>query len=195
MPVQTSIQGPAEDPASSIIDRAPQGVFPGLDLDVDIMDPLLGDDLFALIEALTFALLDHERVADATVGELYVRIVANDEMQTLNRDHRGKDKPTNVLSFQAIETDLLPNALIGAAKGGPPVMLGDIIIAAPVVVDEAQAQNKLPLHHFAHLIIHGLLHLLGHDHMEDEEAEIMEEKERAVLAGLGINDPYAAIMD
>lgn len=195
MPTQTTIQDPLDDPASSIIGRAPQGVLPGLDLDIDIDDTLLGDDLFDLIEALVSALLKHEDVSEATMGELYVRIVSNDEMQALNRDHRGKDKPTNVLSFQAIETDLLPQAIESAATGGPPLMLGDIIVAAPVVIDEASAQNKHPVHHFSHLIIHGLLHLLGHDHMEDEEAEFMEAKERAVLAGLGIDDPYAAITD
>lgn len=195
MPTQTSIQEPLEDPASSIIDRAPQGVYPGLDLDVDINTPMLGEDLYELVEALVSALLVHEGIAEATVSELYVRIVANEEMQALNRDHRGKDKPTNVLSFQAVETDLLPKALESAAVGGPPIMFGDIIVAAAVVKEEAAAQKKHPLHHFSHLIIHGLLHLLGHDHMEDEEAEIMEAKERAVLADLGITDPYAAIID
>lgn len=170
-------------------------MLPGLDLDIDIVDRLLGDELFDLVKALVFALLKQEGVPDEIVSELYVRIVSNDEMQALNRDHRGKDKPTNVLSFQAIETDLLPQAIESAATGGPPLMLGDIIVAAPVVIDEASAQNKHPIHHFSHLIIHGLLHLLGHDHMEDEEAEFMEAKERAVLAGLGIDDPYAAITD
>lgn len=195
MPVQPTIPETLDDPASSIIDRAPQGVFPGLDIDVDIIDPLLGEELHELIEALVFALLKHEGISEATMGELYVRVVANEEMQSLNRDHRGKDKPTNVLSFQAVETDYLSQALEGAAAGGPPIMLGDIIVAAPVVAEEAGAQNKHSVHHFAHLVIHGLLHLLGHDHMEDEEAEFMEAKERAVLADLGINDPYAAIMD
>lgn len=195
MPTQTSIQDPHEDPASSIIGRVSRDVFPGLELDVDVIDPQLGENLVDLVQALTSTLLTHEAISNNTVGELYVRIVDNDEMQALNRDHRGKDKPTNVLSFQAVETDFIPQMLESAAAGGPPIMLGDIIIAAPVVMAEASEQNKHPIHHFSHLVIHGLLHLLGHDHMEDEEAEFMEAKERAVLEGLGIDDPYAAIID
>lgn len=191
MPVNERISDPSDEPASSIIGRAPETVFPGLEIDVDVEDDSLALPYRPLCESLCCALLQSEHWSSNVVGELYIRIVDNDEMQTLNRDHRGKDKPTNVLSFQAIDTDDLPDAITLAASGGPPIMLGDIIVAAPVVLVEAAEQNKLPVHHFSHLMIHGLLHLLGHDHMEDEEAEIMENKERAVLAGLGIDDPYA----
>lgn len=195
MPKQNSILDTGDDPASSIIGRAPMGAYPGLDVDVDVIHTGLGTDLSDLVEGLVCALLKSENISASTAGEVYVRIVDNDEMQALNRDHRGKDKPTNVLSFQSVSTDDLPAALADATKGGPPIILGDIIIAVPVVIKEAAEQAKDPIHHFSHLIIHGLLHLLGHDHMEDEEAEIMEAKERAVLDGLGIDDPYAAIND
>ena len=192
MPLSEHIPDSSDDPASSIIGRVPDMGFPGLEIDLDVEDDSLALPHRPLCDGLCRALLQSEGMPQDIVGELYIRIVDNDKMQTLNRDHRGKDKPTNVLSFQAVDTDDLPDAIAMAAAGGPPVMLGDIIVAAPVVLAEATEQNKLPVHHFSHLMIHGLLHLLGHDHMEDEEAEIMENKERAVLAGLGIDDPYAA---
>ena len=191
MPANERIADPSDDPASSIIGRAPKTVFPGLEIDLDVEDDSLGLVYEPLCESLCCALFQAEGFSPDIVGELYIQIVDNDVMQTLNRDHRGKDKPTNVLSFQAIETEDLDQALALAATGGPPLMLGDIIVAAPMVLAEAMEQEKLPVHHFSHLLIHGLLHLLGHDHMEDEEAEVMENKERVVLAGLGIDDPYA----
>jgi probable rRNA maturation factor len=113
-------------------------------------------------------------------GELSVRIVDTDEGRALNRDYRDKDYATNVLSFPA---ELPP--------GVPLPILGDLVLCAPVIAREAEEQGKPLKHHYAHMLVHGVLHLLGHDHMDEAEAEAMEAIEREVLAGLGIPDPYA----
>ncbi len=117
--------------------------------------------------------------------EITVRIVDTVESQDLNRDYRGKDKPTNVLSFPSE----LPDYLIEALGCHP---LGDLVICWPVVEHEAHEQGKTVLDHLAHLVVHGTLHLLGHDHeTSDADAEHMENLERQALAALGIADPYA----
>jgi len=113
-------------------------------------------------------------------AELAIRIVDADEGRALNRDYRGKDYATNVLSFPA---ELPPGVALP--------LIGDLAICAPVVQREAAEQGKLPRNHWAHLTIHGVLHLLGYDHVEDGEAEVMEALETRILAGLGIADPYA----
>jgi len=118
-------------------------------------------------------------------GELCIRIITPDESQQLNCDYRGKDKPTNVLSFpfEAPSFDI---------PGGLPIdIIGDLAICAEVVEREATEQNKVLAHHWAHMVIHGTLHLLGFDHIKDDEAEIMESLERELLAQLQIPDPYA----
>ncbi len=190
---------PADDPASSmnnrIVGQAVHDVFPGFDIEIDVLDPALGDDLSALTEGLVRAVLEAEGFDSGAAGELYVRVVCDAEMTELNHSHRGKNKPTNVLSFQAIDTGALAEAFESAATGGPPLMLGDIVIAANVVITEAVSQGKQVKHHFAHLLVHGLLHLLGYDHIRDEDAEVMEAKERDILARFGISDPYAAEHD
>jgi len=113
-------------------------------------------------------------------AELSIRIVDADEGRTLNRDYRGKDYATNVLSFPA---ELPP--------GAPLPLIGDLAICASVVQREAAEQGKLPREHWAHLTVHGVLHLLGYDHIEEAEAERMESLETRILKGLGIGDPYA----
>ncbi len=109
-----------------------------------------------------------------------VRIVDAEEGRALNAQWRGRDAPTNVLSFPAE----LPEEL------GIP-LLGDLVLCTPVVRREAAEQGKAEADHWAHLVVHGVLHLLGMDHQHDAEAEAMEAAEREVLAGLGIADPYA----
>ena len=111
--------------------------------------------------------------------ELVVRITDTAESQQLNHDYRGKDKPTNVLSFP-----------FEAPPGVPDAHLGDLVICASVVANEAQEQNKTLLAHWAHMVVHGVLHLRGYDHLDDDEAEEMENLERQVLAKLGFSDPY-----
>ncbi|AEH84529.1 rRNA maturation RNase YbeY [Mesorhizobium opportunistum] len=117
-------------------------------------------------------------------GQSELSIVFSDDahIRTLNADWRGKDKPTNVLSFPAF-----PHV-----KDGPlPPMLGDIVLAAETVAREAALEDKPLENHITHLVIHGLLHLMGYDHETDTEAEAMEAVERAALARLAIPDPYA----
>ncbi|MEO5829009.1 MAG: rRNA maturation RNase YbeY [Rhodanobacter sp.] len=113
-------------------------------------------------------------------AELSIRIVDADEGRALNQQYRGKDYATNVLSFPA---ELPPGVNLP--------LLGDLAICAPVVLREAAEQGKTPRDHWAHLTIHGVLHLLGQDHIQDAEAEVMEALETRILAGLGIADPYA----
>ena len=109
------------------------------------------------------------------------------EVHTLNREWRDRDKPTNVLSFPMLERE----ELLELAVDGPPVLLGDIALARETCAREA-TEKGVPLdHHATHLIVHGLLHLAGHDHVHsDEEAEAMEALEIAALAKMGIPDPY-----
>jgi len=109
-------------------------------------------------------------------AQLTVRFVDSEEGELLNRDYRGKNYPTNVLSFP-YEQD--------------PDICGDLVICPPVVVREADEQSKTTEAHYAHLIVHGLLHLQGYDHETGKkQAHLMEEKERAILATLGYADPY-----
>lgn len=109
------------------------------------------------------------------------------EVHALNREWRGRDKPTNVLSFPM----LTRAQLLELAPEGPPEMLGDIALAHETCAREAEAKGVPLEHHTAHLIVHGLLHLAGHDHVHsDEEAEAMEALEIRALAKLGIPDPY-----
>jgi probable rRNA maturation factor len=112
-------------------------------------------------------------------SELSIRLVDSDEGRELNRQYRGRDYATNVLSFPA---ELPPGLRLP--------LLGDLIICAPVVAREAVEQHKSLRDHYAHMTIHGVLHLLGYDHLVDAEAERMEALERRALAGLGIADPY-----
>lgn len=112
---------------------------------------------------------------------------SDDEVHTLNREWRGRDKPTNVLSFPMLERAQL--AVLAA--DGPPVMLGDIALAMETCAREAADKGISLEHHAAHLIVHGLLHLAGHDHVDnDTQAEAMEALETAILAKMAIPDPY-----
>ena len=114
--------------------------------------------------------------------DVCIRVVGEAESKSLNGDYRGVDRPTNVLSFPADLT--LPD---GEGK-----VLGDIVICDPVVTREAQAQGKLIREHYAHMVIHGMLHLYGYDHEDPAEADVMENIEREILDRLGIADPYRA---
>lgn len=118
------------------------------------------------------------RAALGRRAEVTLRYVAEAEARTLNRDFRGKDYATNVLTF--VFDDVAPGMLAG-----------DIVICAPIVAREAREQGKAIEAHHAHLLVHGLLHLQGFDHERDEDAGRMERRERAILRRLGFGDPYA----
>ena len=109
-------------------------------------------------------------------GNITIRLVDAEEGQSLNREYRNKDYATNVLSFP-YETE--------------PTVLGDLVICPAVVAREAEEQQKALNAHYAHLTVHGMLHLQGWDHEDDEEAQAMEDQERKILAALGYADPYA----
>ena len=114
-------------------------------------------------------------------AELSIRIVGMREGRVLNRQYRGKDYATNVLSFP-----------VELPRGVTSPLLGDLVICAPVVAREAREQGKSPRDHYAHLTAHGVLHLLGFDHQDERDAVRMEALETRILAELGIADPYAA---
>lgn len=115
-------------------------------------------------------------------GEVSVRIVDSAEMQALNRDYRGKDKPTNVLSFPAGDIDGLPD--------DEPAALGDIVICAAVLREESLLQAKDLYDHWAHMLVHGTLHLVGYDHEDAADASVMEMLEVRILSTYGVADPY-----
>jgi probable rRNA maturation factor len=118
---------------------------------------------------------------DVRAAEVSLLIVDEQEGRELNRDYRGKDYATNVLSFALNEGEPVP---------GMP-LFGDIVFAASVIAREAAEQNKTLEEHYAHLTVHGMLHLQGYDHEQDDEAEVMETLETVILARLGYADPYA----
>jgi probable rRNA maturation factor len=122
------------------------------------------------------------READAAV-EVSVLLADDAAVARLNRDYRGQDRPTNVLSF--------PAALPVAAAIGSPRLLGDVVVALETAAREAAEAGTPLADHLAHLVVHATLHLLGYDHLADAQAEDMEAREISLLAGLGIADPYA----
>jgi probable rRNA maturation factor len=117
-------------------------------------------------------------------------IVLGDDsaIRILNRDWRGKDTATNVLSFPAAPA---PHGRKAGKSAAPTPYIGDIVIAYQTTAREAAAEGKPFTHHLAHLAVHGFLHLLGHDHENDRDAEAMEDLERRILRRLSIPDPYA----
>lgn len=149
----------------------------------------------------TAALADAETIAERALAAAYGAqgqagggrpaevslVLADDAMVAdLNRNYRGKDGPTNVLSFAQQEGDMPP----GAAPPGMPEMLGDVIIAFGVTAREAEDQGIPLADHLSHLCVHGMLHLLGFDHIDTDEADRMERLETDILGGLGVPDPY-----
>ena len=156
----------------------PVAAVPALSLSVGYAAPRAGVPSPASFRRWAEAALRGARRRKA--AELSIRIVDTAEGRALNRDYRGKDYATNVLSFPA---ELPPGVDLP--------LLGDLAICAPVVAREAAEQGKRPRDHWAHMTVHGVLHLLGYDHVQDAEAEAMESLETRILAGLGIADPYA----
>jgi probable rRNA maturation factor len=131
----------------------------------------------AAVRRAVEAALRDEQIND---GEIGIVLADDARIQSLNKSFRGTDKATNVLAFPAPKQ-----------HGDGPRPLGDIVLAYETLAREAEAEGKTAEHHLAHLAVHGTLHLLGFDHIEDKDAEAMEARERAILAKLGVPDPYA----
>ncbi len=130
----------------------------------------------------------HAAIAKAVATiEISIRLTSDVEVQTLNRQYRQQDKPTNVLSFPMVQPDLI-ETLANTDDGE--VLLGDIALAHETCAREAVERGVSTKDHATHLIVHGVLHLLGYDHMTDSEGEAMEAIERDVMASLSLHDPY-----
>jgi len=120
-----------------------------------------------------------------------LRIVSANESQQLNNDYRGKNRPTNVLSFpMQLDTPIPSDQEAGEEYRMPGPFLGDLAICAEVVAREARQQHKTAVAHWAHMLVHGMLHLQGYDHIQDDEAEQMEQLEIRILQQLGFANPY-----
>jgi probable rRNA maturation factor len=143
------------------------------------------------MQAWLNVLMSEQHMADK---EIAIRVVDGAEIQQLNKQFRGKDKTTNVLSFPFEMPDItFPNEMemeSDSEMDMQPNFLGDIVICAPVVKQEAIEQNKALPDHWTHMLVHGTLHLMGYDHIEEQDANEMEGIEIAVLKKLGIDDPY-----
>ncbi|HEX8527712.1 rRNA maturation RNase YbeY [Allosphingosinicella sp.] len=149
--------------------------------------PLLADQAVRAAVAAS----RHHALADSGIAvEVSVKYGSDEEVRALNASYRGKDKPTNVLSFPMLDSALIGS--LGSAAGGE-LLLGDVVLASGVCAREGSEKGVPTRSHAAHLIVHGALHLLGYDHETDEDrAEEMEAAERRALAELGIADPYLA---
>lgn len=148
-------------------------------MSVDIQRQLILDGIPEDADLIRFA----EVAADQSPAEICLRIVDEAEGRALNLQWRGKDYATNVLSFPGAHPPGLP-------ADAAPALFGDVVLCAPVIAREAVAQGKSVADHWAHLVIHGVLHLRGFDHIHADKASAMEALECRLLAGLGITDPY-----
>lgn len=147
-------------------------------------DKRASEAVAAALALTPFAALAHA----APLVEVAVRLTDDAEVQRLNRDFRGKDKPTNVLSFPQVQADLL-ESLDNSDDGE--ILLGDIVLARETCAREAEEKGVSLADHATHLIVHGTLHLVGYDHMDEVGATAMEALEVKALASLGVGNPYA----
>jgi probable rRNA maturation factor len=151
-------------------------------------------DVETLVEAAAraaFKAAERPEILNGAPAEMSLVLADDALVQTLNRDYRDKDKPTNVLSFALLD-DLEDTDDVLARDEGMPILIGDVILAFETVQREAREQGKSIEDHLTHLVIHGVLHLLGYDHQSDPDADRMERLETSILARMGIADPYSA---
>lgn len=168
----------------SLLDPAWRLLLPDLPATEDDEAPQVIDPAHSFSGAVTAAF--EAAAPESLIGrpiEVSLALCDDAHIRELNRDYRGFDKPTNVLSFGAFDPEI-------PLVAGQPILLGDVILARETVVREAAQQEKLVSDHVTHLLVHGVLHLLGFDHENDEEADAMEGLEIAVLGKLGIANPY-----
>jgi probable rRNA maturation factor len=165
---------------------SPDHSRPGIEIDFADPAPLWRDRLSDVEEICATAARAALAAAERREAELAIVLTDDAAVRLLNRDWRGQDKSTNVLSFPTTR----PSSC--TASRGAPVLLGDVVLAFETVAREAAEQGKSLADHLRHLVVHGVLHLLGHDHEAEEEAERMERLETEVLARLGVADPYRA---
>ena len=157
------------------------------DIAVTVEEPAWLDalpDAEARLRVFAAAALGAGELGDGPV-EVSVVLASDAMVHEMNRQYRGQDKPTNVLSFATLDDEDAP------LPEGAPLLLGDVVLAFETVVREAGEQGKPLADHFGHLVVHGVLHLLGFDHEDDGEAAEMEALEQALLAALGVADPYS----
>ncbi len=151
--------------------------------EMDAIEPLINT---AVETTISMANLPH--LAKDRPLELCIVLANDDLVHTLNREYRGKDKPTNVLTFATLDDEDMPD--MGGLLG-----LGDVILALETIRREAREQNKPFTEHLTHLCVHGTLHLLGYDHIDEDEATEMETLEIRILSRLGIQNPYTEPLD
>ncbi len=163
-----------------------------LEIALSYLEPWPEQDWEALAKRASHAALSlsaqGEMLTSPATIEISIRLTDDAEVQTLNAQYRQKDKPTNVLSFPMIQPDLLDTVTTNSDDGE--VLLGDIVLAHGVCAREAEERGISLADHATHLIVHGTLHLLGYDHLGEDEAEAMEAIETDALASLGLADPY-----
>ncbi|WP_306117301.1 MULTISPECIES: rRNA maturation RNase YbeY [unclassified Roseitalea] len=172
-------------PAAGIDRRVATPTPPAVDIAITAPDWPPEAELAALVTSALAATFDRLG-ADGSESELSVVFADDAAIAALNAQWRGQDKPTNVLSF--------PVFAVAPGDRLPP-MLGDIVLARETIAREAGIDGKSVDAHLTHLIVHGILHLLGYDHVKDSQAEQMERLERVILADLGMDDPYAPVSD
>ena len=183
-------------PSMSAVEPAPAEPEPPERLSVSIAEEAGDWSAFAAREraimAAAAAVARHPGCGGACGAEACVVLADDALLRSLNAAYRGKDTPTNVLSFPFRET---PRTSEGSEEpepvAAPPRHLGDVVLAVETLRREAAEQGIPPVHHLQHLVVHGLLHLLGFDHETEPEAEVMERLETEILATLGVPDPYA----
>jgi len=180
-----------DDPPRSPARRGPAATVDALTVDIVVVSPAWRQAVDRVEDSCRAAALAALDAADQAVPglEIGIRLSADDELRDLNRRTRGRDAPTNVLALAL--TDYRPGERLPAPPGGAPLALGDVVLADGVVIAEARRAGKPVADHLRHLVVHGVLHLLGHDHQNDAEARVMEGLESVALATLGVADPHA----